>query len=243
MNIGIIGAGNVSRTLSVKLVKLGHKVYAANSRGPESLKEFAQETGAIPVTVQEAANSGDVVIITIPEKNVADLPKDLFKDVPESVVVIDTGNYYPTIRDGVVPGIDTADITESEWVQNQIGRPVIKAFNSIAATSLKDFSKPKGETDRIAIPVSGDDSHARHIVMQMVDDLGFDPVDSGKISESWKQQGGTSVYCTDLRAEEMISCFKEMPAVRTAELRKSLEDNRDALIAAYFRSLQANTQE
>src|SRR5687767_11988149 len=100
MRIGIIGAGQIGGTLARRLTALGHDVSVANSRGPESLAGLASETGAKAVTVQQAARAGDVVIVTIPMKNIPRLPAGLFKDVPDTVVVVDTGNYYPQQRDG-----------------------------------------------------------------------------------------------------------------------------------------------
>ncbi len=100
MKIGIIGAGQIGGTLTRRLTKLGHEVYVANSRGPGSLADLAQETGAKPVAVQEAARAGEVVVVTIPEVKIRDLPRDLFAAVPDDLVVIDTGNYYPRERDG-----------------------------------------------------------------------------------------------------------------------------------------------
>ena len=105
MRIGIIGAGNIGGTLARRLATLGHQVSVANSRGPDSLAAFARETGVRAVTVEEAARSGDVVIISIPLKNIAKLPPDLFKGVPGGVVVVDTGNYYPRQRDGRIDPI------------------------------------------------------------------------------------------------------------------------------------------
>src|SRR5947207_1448218 len=135
MNIGIIGAGHIGGTLTRRFSALGHKVFVANSRGPETLAALAQETGATPVTVTEAARSGDVVIVTIPEKNIPQLPRDLFAGVPDNIVVVDTGNYYPQQRDGHIAGIEEAT-TESRWVSKQLGRPVVKAFNNIYAEHL-----------------------------------------------------------------------------------------------------------
>src|SRR5580704_15546111 len=95
MKIEIIGADNIGSALTRRFTAAGHQVFVANSRGPQTLTELAAETGAKPVNVNEAAHAGDVVVVTIPEKNISGLPADLFKDVPASVVVIDTGNYYP----------------------------------------------------------------------------------------------------------------------------------------------------
>lgn len=197
MNIGIIGAGNIGGTLTRRLSALGHKVSVANSRGPETLAGLAKETGARAVTVKEAARAGDVVVVTIPEKHIPDLPKDLFAGVPENVVVIDTGNYYPRQRDGRIADIESG-MTESRWVERTLGRPVIKAFNNIYAKHLLEFGRPAGSPNRFALPVAGDDAKAKGVVMRLVDELGFDPVDAGELDESWRQQPATPVYGADL---------------------------------------------
>ena len=197
MKIGIIGAGHIGGTLTRRFSELGHKVFVANSRGPESLAGLAAETGAKAVSVSEAAQSGDVVIVTIPEKNIPDLPRGLFNGVGDQVVVVDTGNYYPQQRDGRIEGIESGS-TESGWVSQQLGRPVIKAFNNIYANHLLKLGRPAGTSDRIALPVAGDDEAAKAVVLKLVDELGFDGVDAGGIDDSWRQQPGSPVYGTDL---------------------------------------------
>src|SRR5690242_13289850 len=160
MKIGIIGAGNIGGTLARRLRALGHDVSVANSRGPETLRALANETGARPVTVEEAARGQDLVIITIPEKNIPKLPKNLFADTPATTAVVDTGNYYPKQRDGRIDAIESGT-PESRWVAQQLGRPVIKAFNNIYAKHLMELGKPKGTPGRIALPVAGDDERAK----------------------------------------------------------------------------------
>src|SRR5437870_11741933 len=196
MNIGIIGAGNIGGTLTRRFAALGHKLFVANSRGPETLMDLAAETGAKPVTVEEAAQSGDVVIVTIPEKNVPELPAALFAKTPKDVVVVDTGNYYPQQRDGRIDEIENG-MPESRWVEKELGRPVVKAFNNIYAEHLYKLGRPPGTAGRIALPVAGYDPIAKAIVLQLIDQLGFDGVDAGGLGESWWQQPGTPVYTTD----------------------------------------------
>jgi hypothetical protein len=200
MKIGIIGTGQIGGTLTRRLTKLGNEVDIANSRGPASLADLARETGAKPVTVREAARAGEVVVVTIPEGKIRDLPRDLFAGVPDDVVVIDTGNYYPRERDGRIAEIE-AGMAESRWVANQLGRPVVKAFNNIYARHLLERGRPAGSPGRIALPVAGDDKHAKEKVMRLVNDLGFDAVDAGGLDESWRQQPGTPVYATDFGAD------------------------------------------
>jgi len=164
MRIGIIGAGNIGGTLARRLTGLGHDVSIANSRGPETLAALARETGANPVTVEEAARAGDVVIVTIPEKSIPRLPAGLFEGVPDDVVVVDTGNYYPQ-RDGRIDPIEKGT-TESRWVSEQLGG-----------------------------------------------------MDAGSLDESWRQQPGTPVYCTDLDAEGVRRALGEAKKERPTGFR------------------------
>jgi 8-hydroxy-5-deazaflavin:NADPH oxidoreductase len=223
MRIGIIGAGNIGGTLARRLAALGHQVSIANSRGPDSLAALARETGARPVTVEQAARAGEVVIVTIPEKRIRDLPKELFAGVPEDVIVVDTGNYYPRTRDGLIPEIE-AGKAESRWVSDQLGRPVVKAFNNIRAPSLGENGKPKGTRGRIALPVAGDDPRAKAVVMRLVDDLGFDPIDAGRLDESWRQQPGTPVYGADFDADRARRALSEARPERQPEFRAGPAD-------------------
>jgi predicted dinucleotide-binding enzyme len=200
MKIGIIGSGQIGGTLTRRLRALGHEVMIANSRGPASLKDLAAETGAKAVAASEAVDGVDLVVVTIPEKNVMDLPAGLFSGVPRNVPVIDTGNYYPRQRDGRIDEIE-AGATESRWVERRLRHPVIKAFNNIQARSLMEHGQPKGTPGRIALPVAGDDPAAKAIVLKLVEALGFDAVDAGGLDDSWRQQPGTPVYVRNFDAE------------------------------------------
>jgi predicted dinucleotide-binding enzyme len=202
LRIGIIGAGNIGGTLTRRLTSLGHAVVVANSRGPATLAKLASETGAKAVTVEEAAHGRDVVVVTIPQKNIPDLPTGLFEGEPSELVVIDTGNYYPRQRDGRIAEIEDG-MPESRWVEKHLGRPVVKAFNNIHAEHLLKYGKPPGAAGRIALPVAGDDPAAKEVVLRLVDDLGFDGVDAGGLGESWRQQPDTPVYGTNYDAENV----------------------------------------
>jgi predicted dinucleotide-binding enzyme len=217
MKIGIIGAGNIGGTLARRLTALGHQVFIANSRGPETLAALATEIGAKAVTVEEAARAGEVVIVSIPLRNIARLPIGLFDGVPESVVVVDTGNYYPRQRDGRIDPIENGD-TESRWVSNQLGRPVVKVFNTIYAQHLAEFGKPKGAPDRFALPVAGDDQRAKDIIIRLLDELGFDGVDAGGLDDSWRQQPGTPVYGPNLDADGVRRALAEAKPGRPAAM-------------------------
>ncbi|HSU66736.1 MAG TPA: NADPH-dependent F420 reductase [Tepidisphaeraceae bacterium] len=216
MKIGIIGAGNIGGTLVRRLTQLGHDVSVANSRGPKSLADLARETGAKAVEVKDAAKGAQLVVVTIPDKNVPNLPKDLFDGAAPDVVVVDTGNYYPQQRDGKIAPIENGT-AESRWVSQQLGRPVVKAFNNIYAKHLLENGQPKGTPGRIALPVAGDDPKAKAVVMKLIDELGFDPVDAGPIDESWRQQPGTPVYGTDHDVAGVRKALAQARPERTAE--------------------------
>jgi predicted dinucleotide-binding enzyme len=218
MRIGIIGAGNIGGALTRRFTALGHEVFVANSRGPDSLADLAAETGATPVTAAQAAQTGEVVIVTIPEKNIPALPRDLFAGVPADVVVVDTGNYYPRQRDGRIAPIEEG-MTESRWVAGQLGRPVVKAFNNIYSKHLQDKGEPVGTPGRIALPVAGDDPLAKTVVLKLVDELGFDGVDAGRLDDSWRQQPGTPVYGKDFDADGVTRALAAARPERTAEWR------------------------
>ena len=196
MKIGVIGVGEIGGTLAAGWSGAGHAVRVANSRGPDAVRTFADEIGAVAADVRGAVEGAEVVLLSMPFPAVATLPGDLFDRAAEGVVIIDTANYYPDVRDPRIPEID-AGMPESVWVARQLGRPIIKAFNSIMFYALSKLGKPKGSPDRLAIPVAGDDARAKHVVMTLVDEVGFDPVDGGSLEESWRQQPSTPAYCCD----------------------------------------------
>lgn len=218
MKIGIIGAGNIGGALTRRFSALGHEVSVANSRGPETLADLAAETGARAVSAAEAARGAELVVVTIPEKNVPRLPSAVFDGAAADVVVVDTGNYYPQQRDGRIDAIE-AGTTESRWVAQQLGRPVIKAFNNIYAQHLLERGQPAGAPGRTALPVAGDDERPKAVVLRLVDELGFDGVDAGGLDESWRQQPGTPVYGTDFDAAGVRRALSEANKDRTPEWR------------------------
>lgn len=222
MKIGVIGAGSMGGILARHLAGCGHHVFIGNSRGPESLTALAAEIGATPVSVVDAAQAGEIVIIAIPTKAVIDLPQALFASVPNNVVVIDVGNYHPELRDGRIDAID-GGMLDCQWVAQQIGRPVIKAFNNILAKSLLEKGVPRGTKGRIALSCFGDSLEAKAVVLRLVDDLGFDPVDGGDLNDSWRQQPGTPAYCRDLEAAALRRALAQADRSRIAEYRAEQE--------------------
>ncbi|MFI5837128.1 NADPH-dependent F420 reductase [Micromonospora sp. NPDC051300] len=197
MEIGIIGSGHIGGTLTRRLSSLGHDVAVTNSRGPESLTDLAGETGARAGTLEEVVQGAEVVVVAIPLKAVPQLPAALF----DGKLVVDANNYYPQ-RDGDVAELLDRSLSSSRWTADHLkSARVVKAFNNIQAAHLMDEGKPAGTAGRIALPVAGDDADAKQVVMGLVDELGFDPVDAGTLDESWRQQPDTPVYGTDRDAD------------------------------------------
>lgn len=220
MNIGIIGAGKIGGTLTRRLTALGHDVRVANSRAPETLGELAAETGATAVWAAEAAEGADVVIVSIPQRNVVDLAPGIVDGRRAGAPVIETNNYYPRERDGLIAAIEEG-LPESAWVSERLGAPVFKVFNGIFWKHLLERGLPAGAEGRIALPIAGDDPDAKRIVFDLIDALGFDPVDGGTVAESWRQQPGTPVYGADLDAEgtarALAAAVPERPEAFRAE--------------------------
>jgi predicted dinucleotide-binding enzyme len=217
MKIGIIGAGNIGGNLTRRLTALGHDVSVANSRGPQTLTALAEETGATPVPVEEAARGAEVVVVTIPLKAIPDLPSGLLDEAADGVAVIDTGNYYPQQRDGRIAEILDEGLTESRWTARHLGHTVIKAFNGTYAADILDRPLPAGAPDRMALPVAGDDEQAKAKVRALIDELGFDTVDAGGLDESWRQQPGTPVYGLRDGVEGVTKALAEASKERTPD--------------------------
>lgn len=227
MKVGIIGTGDLGGVIARKIKDAGHHVRVANSRGIEGVRLFANEIGAVPVDVRGAVDDVDLIILSIPLPAIAYLPSDLFAGVPSAVPIVDTSNYYPGMRDPHIAEIDEG-MAESVWVAQCLGRPVIKAFNNVLSFSLAHLGRPAGSADRPAIAVAGDDDESKTLVMSLVDQLGFDPVDGGTLEESWRQQPATPGYCCDYNTEEMRKALSlavrgAAPALREKQTKRFLD--------------------
>jgi predicted dinucleotide-binding enzyme len=218
MKIGIIGAGQIGGTLTRRFRELGHEVHVSNSRSPETLSDLAKETGATAVWAKDAAADADLVVVSIPQKNVPELADGIVDARKPGAPVIETNNYYPQQRDGEIAGIENGQV-ESAWVAEQIGAPVYKVFNGIWWKHLLEKGTPSGTPNRIALPIAGEDGPGRELVHSIVEQLGFEPIDAGPISESWRQQPGTPVYGKDFDADDTVKALAEATPERTSEWR------------------------
>lgn len=194
MNIGIIGAGKIGGNIAKLFAAAGHKIAVANSRAPETLKHLVEEIGegARSATVEEAAEFGDIVVISIPLGRIHELPSDGF----DGKIVIDTNNYYPG-RDGQISALDTGDSTSSELLQEHLkGARIVKAFNTIHFEHLMtEGSTNLPIAERRVIFVASDDESAKKKVFELIEEIGFAGYDTGGLRFGGKtQEPGTAVY-------------------------------------------------
>lgn len=190
--LGIIGSGNIGSAVARLAVQAGVEVVMANSRGPESLQDKVRELGVRAGTVEEAAQAGDWVMVTIPLGRYDQLPVEALA----GKVVLDTMNYYPS-RDGRIERLDREEVTTAQLVQERYaGAHTVKVFNNISFRSIEPLARPSGAPDRTALPIAGDDPSAKAEVTKLLDLLGFDVVDVGTLADSWRFEPETAVYVT-----------------------------------------------
>jgi predicted dinucleotide-binding enzyme len=196
MRIGVIGSGHIGGAVGERLVQAGHDVAIANTRGVDGVRETAERIGAQPATIEDAAGYGDVVFEAIPFGAYGSLPADALK----GKVVVDASNYYPG-RDGPMDEVENGTPSSRLIADHLGGARVVKAFNTIMASRIRDEYKPAGDPGRLAIPIAGDDDDAKRLVTQLVDDIGFDAVDAGTLEQSSRQEPGTPVSGPALNAD------------------------------------------
>jgi predicted dinucleotide-binding enzyme len=199
--IGLIGAGHIGSQLARLAVQHGYDVVLSNSRGPETLAGLVAELGpkARAAMPRDAAAAGDIVVVTVPLKNYREVPVEPLA----GKIVIDTNNYYPQ-RDGQIPELDNESTTTSELLQAHLPTSkVVKAFNHIYARELTTDGRPAGAKDRRALVIAGDDTNAKAVVARLLDEFGFDAVDAGPLSESWRIQRDTPGYGPRRNAEQL----------------------------------------
>jgi predicted dinucleotide-binding enzyme len=200
LNIGILGAGNIGATAAKLFANAGHHVRIANSRGPQSLAALVSDLGenVRAATPEDAVAFGDMVLIAVPWH----LKEDAIPDAGpyDDKIVVDAMNPY----DEDFELEDLGNRTSSEIIKTLVpGAAVVKAFNTLFYKRLATDGKPSGAKDRLAIFLAGDDAHAKSVVAKLIDEIGFDPIDTGSLHDGGlKQQPGSAIYNVPLTARD-----------------------------------------
>jgi predicted dinucleotide-binding enzyme len=200
MKIGIVGAGKMGGTLAELWAKAGHDVMIS-SRHPDELKAEAAKMGAnVHVgTAREAAAFGPVVVIAMPYGQWPQIGAEI-KSETVGKTVIDLTNPYPD-RDGpmaVEARKQTTGVADPKYLP---GAHLVRAFNSIIWTNLRDLAHRAG--DPVAIPIAGDNEHAVAVTTELVRDAGFAPVMVGKLADAGRFDVDTPTYVKVMTAAEL----------------------------------------
>ncbi|EFC86753.1 NADPH-dependent F420 reductase [Parafrankia sp. EUN1f] len=222
--LGIIGSGNIGSAVARLAVSCGETVVVANSRGPESLGELVAELGpsSSAGTIDQAA-AAKLVVLSVPLFAIPSLPSGLLKNQ----IVLDTTNYYPS-RDGRVAELDSDERTTSQLVLDWLGGDarVVKVFNNILAHHIPQLARPVGVAARTALPVASDDDEAKTVAVELIERLGFETVDAGSLSESWRFEPEAAAYTRMYLADPAtpVERFLEAPGgpVSVDRLRSTL---------------------
>ncbi|MET3812364.1 NAD(P)-binding domain-containing protein [Arthrobacter sp. UYEF3] len=207
--IGIIGAGHIGSQVARKAVQVGYDVVISNSRGPETLTELVAELGphARAATAAEAAAAGDFAVVTVPLKSIADLPARPLA----GKIVIDTNNYYWE-RDGRIPALDNGEATTSGLLQEQLPKSMVaKGFNHIMYSQITTDGTPAGTENRRALATASDFPEAAELVTTLYDAFGFDTVNIGPLSESWRAERDRPAYVAHQSAAELRENLAKAP--------------------------------
>ena len=208
MRIGIIGAGFIGRAVARLAVKHGHEVMISNSRHPKTLGSAMISLRCQIGTAADAAAFGDVLLLAVPFSATHDLDPAPFA----GKIVMDADNYYP-MRDGAVPELDDHSTTTSEVTARHLeGARIVKAWNAILERDIETSGRPAGAPGRRALPIAGDDAEAKAVVRELFDELGFDVVDAGPLSEGWRFERARPAYCVAFDKEGLVKALQDAGA-------------------------------
>jgi predicted dinucleotide-binding enzyme len=172
MHIAIIGAGNVGGGLAGAAAAAGHDVVLAAS-DPANAKAVAARTGATAVDSNAAAVEGaDVVVLAVPGSAVAGIAAELTEALAGKIVVDATNPLNDTYT-----GLTTTGVSSAELLQQQLpAATVVKSLNTVFASR---YVNPTQDGQALDALIAGDGAAAKATVAQVVESIGFHPVDAG----------------------------------------------------------------
>ena len=200
--IGIIGAGRLGTAVARQSLKAGYEVEITNAHGPESLRLTLSVLlpGAVAMQVPDLIAAGDIIILAIPLNQYSTLASGSLS----GKIVIDAMNYWPP-AEGDIPEFMTEGVTSSEYLQRYFkGARLVKTLNHVAYNELEEHSLLPNTPGKRAIALVGDDEAAKKEVESFINDLGFDPVDLGALSQGKKFQPDTPLFNARYTAGDIV---------------------------------------
>ena len=209
MKIGIVGAGRIGGNCATQFAKGGHEVKLSFARDRKKVEELASEIGerASIGTPAEAAGFGEVVVLSV--------PWDLIDDALEQAgsldgkIVIDTTNQYGSAK-MPAEGQTAAAFNAARMP----GARYTKSFNTLTSAFQAEVAG-RPEAERVVQWVCGDDDEAKRVVIGLIADAGYAPVDLGgtvgcAVMEAPRREG--SVYGEEYRLPEAIQVQEAVKA-------------------------------
>jgi hypothetical protein len=209
--LGIVGAGKMGTTVARAAVAAGYDVAIASSGPAEdiALTVDVLAPGARAVSTDEVVRHADIIVLAVPAHRFRELPPDLFA----GKILVDVMNYWEPV-DGSDPELATAATGTSVVVQLYFASArVVKSLNQLGYHELDEYPRPQGAPDRIAVAAAGDDPDAVRAVMDLVDRLGFDPVDAGSLENGVALEPDGSPYAVAYTAAELAQAMASTSGV------------------------------
>lgn len=204
--LGIVGAGKAGTAFARAALAGGYDVGISGS-GPAERIELIVEVlapGARAMSTDEVVRYADLIVLAIPMHRFRQLPRDLFA----GKILVDAMNYWEEI-DGVDEQFGTAPAGTSKLVQEWFSSArVVKGLNHLGYFKFEKSRLPKGRPGRIAMAAAGDDRDALATVLQLIDSLGFDPVDAGRLEAGLALQPGGPVFGAGHTARELSNLLE-----------------------------------
>lgn len=200
--IATLGAGKVGSAISRLALAAGYEVRVADALPIEKVRRHVADNiaGASVTTVQDAVSSADMVILAVPLHAYQSVEPSLL----EGRVVVDLTNHWASV-DGKLDDFENAPSVSEALAKHFSGARWVKTLNHIAYREMEGDARPKGSAGRRALAVASDSRSAAEMVMEFLDNLGFDPVYSGSLETGRLFEPGTPIFNGSFTAEELTA--------------------------------------